>query len=236
VRDRAHRADDDPRRDRVAAELDRRGRRARGVEHRRAQPQRLLHDRLEVRRVAARQLLLQPRADVRHAREALELPGDRRRGDFVPEDDEADELVANRDVGERRAVLIVGVREQREDVVALVTLIGARAGARDRAEQEAVDRRAPAPHRASGVEPAGAVPQRRREHRQREPRVVAVADFLAQQHDLARVELAQHDAADHAEGDPPRDRQQRDRPAPAAAAIQAAATSIPLAPDRPAPR
>ena len=135
----------------VAAQLGRLGRRAEDLGHHGSHAQRLLDHRVDV--VAALPRLHfggQALERVRRAQKALERPSDRRRGRFVPREQDRDQLVAQLSIRQRIAVLVAGGQQQGQDVVARVA-VGIVATALDLLVEHLVDAVAIADEAAPGA-------------------------------------------------------------------------------------
>jgi hypothetical protein len=114
------RQDELARRKVVAADSRRRLQLAGDVDDHRSRPQRLFDGGGQVVLLADGERAAQLRQHVRVADQALDRPGEARRGRLVPGSEHGDELVAQFPVAHRGARLVAGVEQQREDVVALL--------------------------------------------------------------------------------------------------------------------
>ena len=196
-------------RDGVAAEPHRREQPPHDDRHGRAQAQGLLQDGVHIGPLRARAYLLAQALQLpRVAQQALERPRQRGRGGSV--DQQRDQFVAQFPIAERRAVLVVGALEHRDDVVASagVRLV---ATAADLLEHGTLDRAHHGPEARVAHHRARAD---RRQQRQAAGNVHPfgeLAQQLAQASEAIGVQLAEHRAHDHPKGDVLHPRPQRER-------------------------
>ena len=110
------------------------------VHDHRPHAQRLLHDRVDV--VVVVQRGGQALQHLRRAQQALERPREAGGGRLVPGGEQRHQLVAQLDVGHRRAVLVARAQQQREHVVALLRRRRRHGGRRSRRRSARPRRRA----------------------------------------------------------------------------------------------
>ena len=187
----------DARREQPAADLHRLGQAAQHQRQDRAQAQRLLADGVDVVVVAVAQAL----EHARRAHRALDGPGERRRRRLVSGHQQRHQLVAQLLVGHRAAVLVAGLQQQREHVVALLE-VGCAAALTDLLVDQRVGRRS---HRREQVGARESPRAERREHRhaaRARPPLERAPEGLAQARPAFVVLHAEDGSDDHLERDP----------------------------------